>query len=153
MKTLEHRIPPPLVLMVVGALMWITARYTPHVDLDGAARQVGTLGFGAVGAIFLLGGFLAFRRARTTIDPVNLDAASTVVTTGIFRFSRNPMYVGFATLLVAWSIHLAAPWTLLGPLAFVIYIQRFQILPEERVMQAKFGAPYEAYRARVRRWL
>lgn len=153
MKSLELRIPPPIVLMIVGALMWIMARGTPHVDMDPSIRQGLSLAIGALGAGFLLSAVLAFRRARTTIDPVNPDAASTIVATGVFGVSRNPMYVGFATLLVAWAIHLAAPWTLLGALGFVLYIQRFQILPEERVLRAKFGPSYEAYLARVRRWL
>ena len=82
-----------------------------------------------------------------------LERASTLVTDGVFRFSRNPMYVGFAAALVGWAVCLAAPWTLLGPVAFVLYTNRFQVLPEERMMRAKFGGAYDEYRARVRRWV
>ena len=63
------------------------------------------------------------------------------------------MYVGLASLLVAWAIYLAAPLTLLGPLAFVLYITRFQIIPDERALSRIFGRSYDDYRARVRRWL
>ena len=98
-------------------------------------------------------GFAAFARAKTTIDPVNLQSASVLVTGGVFRFSRNPMYVGFAALLTAWAVVLAAPWTFAVVLVFELFIRRFQIAPEKKVMSAKFGAAYADYRSRVRRWL
>jgi protein-S-isoprenylcysteine O-methyltransferase Ste14 len=153
MKALEHRIPPPFVVVMIGGAMWLIARVTPQVILPGGLRLglVSSLvgfGLGVGGA-----GFRAFARARTTIDPVNLESASALVTTGIFRLTRNPMYVGFAALLAAWAIWLQAPWALTGVLAFMAFIWRFQILPEERVMSTKFGSPYDDYRNRVRRWL
>ncbi len=153
MKALENRVPPPVVVVIIGGVMWLIARVTPKVILPGALRLwlvAGLVGFGLVmgGA-----GFRAFARARTTIDPVNLESASALVTTGIFRLSRNPMYVGFAALLTTWAIWLQAPWALTGVLAFMAFTWRFQILPEERVMSTKFGSPYDDYRNRVRRWL
>ena len=72
---------------------------------------------------------------------------------GNFRYSRNPMYVGLAGLLTSWAIFLAAPWTLTGVVAFLMFTWRFQIVPEESVMSAKFGAAYADYQRRVRRWL
>jgi protein-S-isoprenylcysteine O-methyltransferase Ste14 len=67
--------------------------------------------------------------------------------------SRNPMYLGVLTVLIAWAVLLSSAWALLGPLAFVLYINRFQIAPEEQVLSDKFGADYSAYQSRVRRWL
>jgi len=84
---------------------------------------------------------------------VHIDRASSVVTSGAYRFSRNPMYVGLTCLLLSLSAFMASPWTLLGPLFFVLYITRFQIVPEERVMEARFGAPYLIYKRQVRRWI
>jgi protein-S-isoprenylcysteine O-methyltransferase Ste14 len=75
------------------------------------------------------------------------------VTGGIFRYTRNPMYVGFTSLLVGWACYLSVPWLLFEPIAFAIFITRFQIIPEERVMSVKFGQDYTDYRQRVRRWL
>ena len=96
MKALEHRIPPPFVVVIIGGAMWLIARVTPPVILPGGLRLglvAGLVGFGlGMGGA----GFRAFARARTTIDPVNLESASALVTTGVFRLSRNPMYVGFA---------------------------------------------------------
>jgi protein-S-isoprenylcysteine O-methyltransferase Ste14 len=152
-KALEHRIPPPFVVLIIGGAMWLIARMTSPFALPSGLRLglvVSLIGFGlAMGGA----GFRAFARARTTIDPVNLESASALVTTGIFRLSRNPMYVGFAALLTAWAIWLQAPLALTGVLAFMAFTWRYQILPEERVLSTKFGSPYEDYRNRVRRWL
>jgi protein-S-isoprenylcysteine O-methyltransferase Ste14 len=152
-RALEHRIPPPILFALVAAAMWAAARVAPAIELLAPVR------FAIAGAGLLAGlgcgaaGVLAFRRARTTINPVNIAAASALVTSGIFRYTRNPMYLGMAALLVAWAMLLAVPWTILGPVAFVLFIQRFQILPEERVMRAKFPAAYPDYARVVRRWI
>lgn len=100
-----------------------------------------------------LAGLWAFRRHRTTVNPLRPGKASAVVQDGIYRFTRNPMYVGMALLLTAWVTGLGAPLGLLALALFVAFITRFQIQPEERALQAKFGADYAAYCARVRRWL
>jgi protein-S-isoprenylcysteine O-methyltransferase Ste14 len=153
LNPLENRIPPPIVVLIIGALMGALARYTPNMALPNSWRlALAGITF-AVGLVIGGAGVFAFRRARTTINPVNLQAASVLVTTGIFRISRNPMYVGFTALLSAWAIYLAAPWAVIGPVAFVIFTQRFQIRPEERVMLAKFAGQYADYQTRVRRWL
>ncbi len=153
MSKLEHRIPPPIVVVLLGVAMWLTARYTSHGFGTDELRTILATAVSVFGLVVGGSGFRAFGRAKTTIDPIHLDAASVLVTNGIFRFTRNPMYVGFTALLLAWAIFLAAPWSFLGVVLFVLFIGRFQILPEERVMRAKFGAAYEDYRRRVRRWL
>ena len=153
MSKLENRIPPPLVLLFVGVAMWVTARATPRLILPPSVHLAASAAVAALGLAFAALGVAAFRRARTTINPVDIDAASSLVVTGIFKLSRNPMYVGMTTLLLAWALYLRAPWAAIGPPAFALFIRRFQILPEERVMQAKFGAAYDDYRRRVGRWL
>ena len=153
MSKLEHRIPPPIIVMIVGLAMWLIARYTPLWAIPQVWRVALATGTFALALCVGGAGFLAFRRAHTTIDPVNLQGASALVTAGIFGVSRNPMYVGLAGLLTAWAVFLAAPWAIAGVVAFLLFIWRFQILPEERVMSAKFGEAYADYRRRVRRWL
>jgi protein-S-isoprenylcysteine O-methyltransferase Ste14 len=142
MHALEHKIPPPVVCLLVGALMWAATGVAPAIAIDRGLRLglAGTLA--ALGLVAGASGFLAFGRAKTTIDPVKIDAASALVTDGVYRYTRNPMYLGLAALLAGWAVYLATPWTLLGPIAFALYITRFQILPEERAMTAKFGAAY-----------
>jgi len=86
-------------------------------------------------------------------SPLEPEAATSLVTGGIYRYTRNPMYVGFAALLLGWAVYLAVPWVLLGPVAFILFITRFQIIPEERALSSKFGRQYGEYQERVRRWL
>lgn len=81
------------------------------------------------------------------------DAASSLVTNGVYRFTRNPMYVGLLLALSGWAAFLSSPSALVYLVAFVLYMNRFQIEPEERVLASRFGADYAAYRTRVRRWL
>ncbi len=150
---LDNRIPPPLVVVLIAMAMVLIAWLTPTLRVPLLGRFV----FG--GAIIVLGlgvvvqGARTFWRHQTTINPVGIDQASRLVTTGVFQYSRNPMYIGFTCVLVGWATCLAAPWTLIGPLAFVLFTNRFQIVPEERMMLAKFGQEYEDYRTRVRRWV
>ncbi len=153
MNKLENRIPPPAVAFVIAAMMWGTARAEPAIEYGADLRLVLVAILATAGGVFAVSGFFAFGRAKTTIDPINIQNASALVTTGIFRYTRNPMYVSLLTLLLAWAAYLSVPWTLLGPLGFALFMTRFQILPEERVLQKKFGDAYTAYRRQVRRWL
>ena len=96
---------------------------------------------------------ISFRHAGTTINPMKPETTSLLVCGGIYSVSRNPMTVGLVFVLVAWAVFLSSAWTWLGPPAFVLYINRFQIAPEERVLSALFPTGYSAYKSRVRRWL
>jgi protein-S-isoprenylcysteine O-methyltransferase Ste14 len=153
MNFLDNRIPPPLAALIVAVLMWLAARWLPATGLPVGLR------YGAAAALFLAGlassisGARAFRRAGTTLNPKQIENASTLVTGGIYGMTRNPMYVGLTLVLSAWAFFLGCLWTLAGPVIFIGYITRFQILPEERMLAAKFGDSYRDYRHRVRRWL
>ncbi len=111
------------------------------------------------GAVFLLGvvvclaGVLAFRIAQTTVDPMHPSAASSLVQGGIYRLTRNPMYLGFLLMLVGWALHVATLSALIVLPAFAMYMTVFQIQPEERALRARFGPTFDAYMARVRRWI
>jgi protein-S-isoprenylcysteine O-methyltransferase Ste14 len=150
---LENRVPPPLVVVLIGVAMAVIAWSTPAVEIGRNVRfATGGIAI-ALGALVVVQGARTFWRNKTTINPVDLENASALVTSGVFRYSRNPMYVGFTAALVGWAVCLAAPWALVGPVGFVLFTTRFQIIPEERVMRSKFGQAYEDYRAQVRRWL
>lgn len=153
MHPLEHKIPPPVVALIVAAAMWMNSISGPKLDLPFEVRVGVALSIAAVGVALDLLGFLAFRKARTTINPLKPQKTSALVTTGVYRYSRNPMYVGLVCFLLAWAAFLAALWPLAGPILFVFYINRFQIEPEERLLAKRFGDDFNVYRARVRRWL
>jgi protein-S-isoprenylcysteine O-methyltransferase Ste14 len=153
MRALELKVPPPLVALVIAAAMWGISRATPSVDVSARIRLGAAIAIALAGAAVAIAGVAAFRRAKTTVNPLNPETSSSLVTSGVYRLTRNPMYVGIALALVAWAVFLSSGWALLGPLIFVLYMTRFQIVPEERVLSSMFGEAYAAYRARVRRWL
>ena len=153
MRWLEHRIPPPAVAVLIAAAMWGAARLGLSIDLSPTFRIAVAAGVALVGVAFNVAGMVAFRRAQTTLNPMTPEKASTLVTTGVYRITRNPMYVGGAFVLVSWAVYLSSIPAVLGPLLFVLYVTKLQILPEERALSAMFGGGFDAYRARVRRWL
>ncbi|MGY0194721.1 methyltransferase family protein [Leptothrix sp. BB-4] len=153
MSRLDHKIPPPVVGALIALAMWALAKLGPAFGLPPGLRIVVVALLVLAGLAFDLLGLLAFLAARTTINPLRPEQASTLVTGGVYRITRNPMYVGMACPLTAWAVHLAALPAWLGPVAFVLYITRFQIEPEERILADRFGDDYRAWCARVRRWL
>jgi protein-S-isoprenylcysteine O-methyltransferase Ste14 len=153
MLSLDHRIPPPVVGALVAAAMWGISTIGPQFPLASGPKYAAVLILVVVGSAFDLLGILAFRRSRTTVNPLKPERASSMVTGGVYRVSRNPMYVGMALLLLAWAVYLSALLPFAGPVIYVLYITRFQIEPEERVLKGLFGEEYSAYAARVRRWL
>ncbi len=134
-------------------MMWAIARTAPAMEVDPTWRLALAAAFAIVGVLSAISGISAFNRAKTTINPHHLEAVSALVTSGVYRYTRNPMYLGLLCVLLAYAVYLAVPWTLAGPLAFVLFITRFQIIPEERVLAQKFGPEYAAYKQRARRWL
>lgn len=153
MSFLELRVPPPIVALVLALLMWLTPTVVGLVQIPDPARVVSAVVLVCVGQGVGIAGVVAFRRAKTTINPVQASLASSLVTRGVYRYTRNPMYVGFLLTLLAWAVFLANPLAVLWVVAFMLYITRFQIIPEERVLASLFGAEYEAYKSRVRRWV
>ena len=153
MTSLEAKIPPPAVAAVVAVAMWGISLVTPLLQMPTAFRLAVATAILVLGVVFSAAGILSFRRAETTLNPMKPEAASSLVSSGIYRLTRNPMYVGLSLVLVAWAVFLSSAWALLGPAAFMLYIGRFQIAPEERALSSLFGSEYAAYKSRVRRWL
>ena len=153
MKSLEVKVPPPAVAAIATIAMWGISLAVPLLQIPTALRLAAATAILLAGLVFSAAGVLSFRRARTTINPTKPEAASSLVSSGIYRVTRNPMYVGLSLVLVAWAVFLSSAWALLGPVAFMLYIGRFQIEPEERALSSLFGSEYAAYQAKVRRWL
>jgi protein-S-isoprenylcysteine O-methyltransferase Ste14 len=152
MQWLEHKIPPPVVALACAFGMWA---WGPTLDWAGIEplRKVVAAVIALAGLGFDAMGLLAFYKAKTTINPLRPGRASALVACGVYRVTRNPMYVGLALVLFGWALLLGGGALWLGPVLFVAFITRFQIVPEERVMDAKFGDDYAAYCRQVRRWL
>jgi protein-S-isoprenylcysteine O-methyltransferase Ste14 len=150
---LELKIPPLVLVLVLAGAMWFSAMQLPSLAITLPWHHGLAVTISGVGILFLLAGLYEFQKAKTSFNPMKPDAASSVVTTGIYRVSRNPMYVGFLLVLTAWAIFLAHVLPFLFLPVFVAYMNRFQISPEERALSAKFGDEYEAYKQSTRRWL
>lgn len=152
---MEPKVPPLVVLIFSGALARGLAAAAPSlkIPLPDPARVLLAALCLAVG---LFCGALGLRELHvrgTTPDPRYPQRAAVLVTTGIYRYTRNPMYLGMAVVLAAWALWLGNWAALLGPAVFVFHVSRFQVISEERALAARFGAAYEAYRRSVRRWL
>lgn len=156
MNALELKVPPPVVALCLALLMWLVASavpVAPPFDLSIGLRASLAVALAVIGQGISIAGIVSFRHARTTINPLKPGAASALVRDGVFRFTRNPMYLGLLLTLVGWAVWLWSPAALLFLPVFVLYIDRFQISPEERALATLFGAEFAGYRTRVRKWL
>lgn len=152
MKKLELRLPPALVALVFACLMYATARWLPVGAFDFFGR--GWLQWGLLVLAFLTGmlAVLRFLREGASLDPHRPEKAKILVTGGVYDYSRNPMYLSLLLLLLAWGLYLGNAFNTLLAALFVAYMNRFQIGPEERVLESRFGSAYRRYCTLVRRW-
>ena len=150
---MELKVPPPLVAVLTGALMWWAAREVSAASFAFPVRFAVAIACAAVGLTISVSGVVTFRRARTTVNPLKPEKATSLVTSGIFGHTRNPMYLGLLLILTGWGIYLSNILAFIFLPLFVIYITRFQIVPEERALSALFGNEFADYKSRVRRWL
>lgn len=153
MNALENKIPPLVQVIVWGCLLWVVSPALPTVSINPFWSSLLAIVLLVMGILLAGAGVVEFRRQKTTVDPRAPEKASALVVSGVYLISRNPMYVGFAFWLVALVIYLRSPLLFVGILLFVMYMNRFQIQPEERAMAAAFGVEWERYKNRVRRWL
>jgi protein-S-isoprenylcysteine O-methyltransferase Ste14 len=150
---MKPHIPPPIVMLAAAFLMWALHRWIPIIHWIAAPwNRFGSLP-AVIGLAIAVAAIVRFRQARTTTNPMDPSKASRLVMDGVFRISRNPMYLGLELLLIGWAVWLgsASPW-LIPPL-FAIFITVVQIIPEERALEQRFGDQYRTYRRRVARWI
>lgn len=153
MKALELKIPPVAVGLLFGIAMWGVAYRYPAAELRLPGKLAIAVALACLGLGIAAAGIIRFRHHDTTFDPTDPDKVSAMVTTGIYRFTRNPMYLGLALVLAGWAVYLESALALLLVPLFPVYMTCYQIIPEERVLLTKFGSGYEAYTRAVRRWL
>lgn len=153
MPSLALRIPPAVQLVLFAALMWGLANVTPNLGLDRSLQVWLYRGLTVLGGLIVILGWWDFRRARTTVDPTRPHKASSLVVTGVYRLSRNPMYLGFGLLLLGWAAFLDNGYSLLLLPLFVAGLTQLQIKPEEKALRQRFGEEWEDYARRVRRWI
>lgn len=153
MNRLELLIPPPLIMLAIGLIMCALPAMFPALTLAWLHSVAAGAALGVLGLIVSLAGIMSFKRANTTTDPRHPTETSSLVRSGIYRYSRNPMYLGVLLILIGWGVYLGNALSLLAALAFIPIITRYQIMPEERLLQEKFPTEFPAYMRSVRRWL
>ena len=154
MQMLELKIPPLAVGLIIGALMWLAKKQVaPALEFGFPGRHLVAMSVIAAGAFIIAMGIVSFRRADTTVNPMKPESSSTLVVSGIYQRTRNPMYLGFLLILVGWATLLSNVVAFMLLPLFILYMNRFQIEPEERALASLFGDAFESYRSRVRRWI
>lgn len=153
MQRLALKIPPLLLMVTAGVVIWLAAVRPGDIAIGDQTRYVSAICLFVLGAFFNASAVVGFKRAKTTVNPLQPHQSRTLVDSGIYGFTRNPMYVGFFIWLIAWALCLANVYSLLVAVLFVPYINQFQIKPEEQTLDIVFGEHYRIYKNRVRRWL
>lgn len=150
---MKNKIPPPVILLLSGAIMWMVAQsefaYPVAIPI---ALIIGLL-LAIAGVVTAATAIRQFSHAETTVNPLDPGAASSLVDSGIFSRTRNPMYLGLLLVLSGWAVWLQSASNIVVLAAFVLYITQLQIKPEEEALNKIFGQAYVDYCARVRRWI
>ena len=133
--------------------MWVVAWAAPAFGFAFPAHFISAMGVVVIGIAIAGMGVFSFSRAKTTVNPMKPDSSSTLVVSGIYRLTRNPMYLGILLLLIGWGIFLSNALAFLVLPGFILYMNRFQIEPEERALTRLFGQAFVTYRSQVRRWI
>jgi protein-S-isoprenylcysteine O-methyltransferase Ste14 len=152
-QTLELKIPPVALVIIAALLMWVGAVFFPTLSFRFPFQTVVVWVIGLLGVATSAIGVAQFKRAKTTVNPTKPDAASSLVRTGIYARTRNPMYVGFVLILAAWAVAVGNVASFLMLPAFIVYMNHFQIKPEERALASIFGDEFKAYCSEARRWI
>ena len=150
---LKLRIPPPVYALSTAGLMWLLDSYCPIAHLFQNPWNLLGWVFIVIGVIIDLWSVGLFWKAKTTVNPMKPDDSKNIVESGMYRYSRNPMYLGMLCILTGWGVLLGSLSPLLGLPLFIMIITRQQIIPEEKTLSNKFGQVYLDYKHRVRRWL
>ena len=155
MNALALKVPPVAQVIITAAAMYGVSKMVPSLTflLNGSTALALALGLGVIGMSLGVMGVTQFRKAQTTPNPQALEKVSSLVTSGIYRYSRNPMYLGLVLILLGWAFYLSHFLAFVLLPVFILYMTRFQIQPEEQMMARKFGKTYQAYLNKVRRWI
>lgn len=152
MRSLELKIPPALVTALCALLTWGLAKSGPE-KIPTLFSTIASSATALFGLLLATLGVVEFLTNKTTINPAAPEKSTKLVSSGVYRLTRNPMYLGLAFVLTAFSISLRSPLSLIGAFVFIAYITCFQIIPEERILLNKFGDKYSDYKTNVRRWI
>ena len=148
---MNNKIPPPIVTLAFGLMIYFSRNIFP--DINNIIFYVLSLFFIILGPFVLISAVRSFKAEQTTINPININNASSLVISGVFKYSRNPMYLGMVFILLALSFRFNLVGGILFTSIFIMYITKFQIIPEEAAMKRIFGEDFNKYKNETRRWI
>ena len=148
------RIPPPIVALIGVLLIFLSKDYILILYLHPYLQNTLSILFLVIGFVIILSATKEFKKSNKTVNPMKPETSTSLVTSGIFKYTRNPMYLGLSSILLASCFYFSS---LLGIIVyvpfFILYITVFQIIPEEEVMKSLFNDEYLDYCSKVRRWI
>lgn len=150
---MKTKIPPPVVAILTAVIIWLISEFDTVARLEVPYLIPIAVVVFLGGLVINITSLLAFRRAKTAVNPMNPEKASTLVTTGVFKFSRNPMYLSLLVMLTAMVIWLGSPLAICCLVIYVLYMNKLQIEPEEAAMEKLFTHDYANYKSEVGRWI
>ena len=148
---MSNKIPPPIITLIFGLIIYFSRNIFP--DINNIIFHVLSLFFIILGPFILISAVRSFKAEQTTINPININNASSLVISGVFKYSRNPMYLGMVFILLALSFRFNLVGGILFTSIFIMYITKFQIIPEEAAMKSIFGEDFNKYKNKTRRWI
>ena len=153
MINIELKIPPPIIALISATLMWHISKITNVYSYSPDLLAPYSIALLILGLSIDITALISFRLSQTTINPMKPSNTSQLVNTGIYKLSRNPMYLGLFCTLCAWAMWLGDALNLAVLFIFIYYITHFQIIPEEKILEKIFPEEFESYKSKVRRWL
>jgi len=149
MKTIK--IPPPILVIILTSLVYFSSTKLELIYLP--YRQIVSVIILIIGLIVIVSPVVDFIKSKTTVNPVKFKNVNRLVTTGIYRYSRNPMYLGMILIIISTTVYYLNFLSVFSPLIFYIWINKFQINREEIFLEDKFGSEYLEYKSKTRRWI
>ena len=145
------KIPPPLIVLVLIVSIYFSSK---KIDLINIPLQLEiSIFILSAGILIFVNPVLQFIKSKTTVNPIQFEEVNKLVTSGIFKYSRNPMYLGMLMIVLSASIFYLNIYSILTPLLFILWINKFQIKREEEFLIEKFGDEYLSYKKKTRRWI
>ena len=149
MKTIK--IPPQILVIILTSLVYFSSTKLELIYLP--YRQIVSVIILIIGLIVIVSPVVDFIKSKTTVNPVKFKNVNRLVTTGIYRYSRNPMYLGMILIIISTTVYYLNFLSVFSPLIFYIWINKFQINREEIFLEDKFGSEYLKYKSKTRRWI
>ncbi|MBO0329576.1 methyltransferase family protein [[Muricauda] lutisoli] len=149
---MKMKVPPAIVMLVFGGLMYVLDKFLPVGEFDFFGKHELAMFLFGLGVVVILISVIQFFARKTTVDPLNPNKTSKLVTNGIYKFTRNPMYLGMLLFLLSFGLKLGNAFNTLVAAGFVSYMNHFQIKPEEESLMELFGKEYNIYCKLTRRW-